>query len=72
MSDGYISSINGLGHIEDYYMSGWMLSYNDDDCDNYGMDYITLSDNDNCRYVIRLQEEMILQRHIQDCRLLRN
>lgn len=46
MSDGYISSINGLGHIEDYYMSGWMLSYNDDDCDNYGMDYITLSDND--------------------------
>lgn len=46
MSDGYISSINGLGHIEDYYMSGWMLSYNEDDCDNYGMDYITLSDND--------------------------
>lgn len=27
-------------------MSGWMLSYNEDDCDNYGMDYITLSDND--------------------------
>lgn len=46
MSYGYISSINGLGHIEDYYMSGWMLSYNEDDCDNYGMDYITLSDND--------------------------
>lgn len=46
MSDGYISSVNGLGHIDDYYMSGWMLSYNEDDCDNYGMDYITLSDND--------------------------
>ncbi len=23
-----------------------LKGYNDDDCDNYGMDYITLSDND--------------------------
>ncbi len=50
MNDGYVSSINGLGHVDEYYMSGWMLSYNDDDCDNYGINYITLNDNDKLSF----------------------
>ena len=44
-SDNYISSINGLSSVPGYYMSGWMVSYNNDDYDNRGLGYINLEDN---------------------------
>lgn len=48
ISDGYVSSINGLGSVTGY--SGWCMSYNNDDYANSGIDYITIGDGDTLRF----------------------
>ncbi|MCH5186642.1 MAG: DUF4430 domain-containing protein, partial [Oscillospiraceae bacterium] len=48
LSEGYLSSINGLSSVGGY--SGWMLSHNNDDYSNWGLGYINLSDGDNLRF----------------------
>lgn len=54
----YISSIANLGPNYDpkytpeggYNMTGWALSYNNDDYDNWGIDYLTLKDGDSVAF----------------------
>ena len=46
MNNGYFSSVNGLGAVADNYMSGWMLAYNNDDYSNWGLNFLTIKNND--------------------------
>lgn len=54
MSKGYVSELNGLSLSDGYSMSGWMLAYNNDDCDNWGLDYITVGDGDTLELIYTL------------------
>ena len=54
MSKGYVSEVNGLSSAEGYGMSGWMLAYNDDDCDNWGLDYINIKDGETKKQIYTL------------------
>lgn len=44
VAEGYITEINGLGSLGGY--SGWMLSYNNDDFSNWGLNTITPKNGD--------------------------
>ena len=54
MSKGYVSEVNGLSLSDGYSMSGWMLAYNNDDCDNWGLDYINVKDGDTLNLIYTL------------------
>ncbi|MCI8307736.1 MAG: DUF4430 domain-containing protein [Lachnospiraceae bacterium] len=54
MSMGYVSEVNGLSQADGYAMSGWMLAYNNDDCDNWGLDYIHVKDGDTLSLIYTL------------------
>lgn len=42
----YVVSVNGLASVSEYNMSGWMLAYNGDDFNNYGLSALDIKDGD--------------------------